>query len=766
MPRIQTQYSPTTPPLTFAARVAAALSEHRYPQALDLAKQAFALTPSEENREQLRTVYDASIRFNVKRNAPADARRLLDEAEKLDGPVPAWWESLALLRAQLGDSHRAMQLLEKAPDSTVLPRVQNFIADRAMADRQRGRDLVPHDQRAGFDIIRDAFAHYDASHDEAARQSLQAIGLNSPFLEWKLFLRGLMAFSANDDARAIENWQRLDPERMPAHLAEPFRYHVDSAYRGTLKADKAKILARQAENIGQPILNKLRELQRSLGSDHGLPQGLKQASSILDTMKVKFPQLVPKLANCFYHIILMGGQPNDLDAYARLFGPHPDDPHFDRLRAQVMEAIHSMEEANHFWKTYADWIVKTPERWSGTQGKRAQAMIYMRMGDNAAEHLLDDDEGSMFNDFMDIFQPRRKSKPAKKPLKPDTNECYRLAMKFAPEWIEPASRLMMMLVEAEKWEEAEEVGRQILAHSPDDVDVLMSVSGVQVAQGKISEALENMRHALKNNPLDRNLRTAVAAIVLQQGRAAGLKGTFDEARASFAEASALVEGILRATIVAAWAACEWKAGDAERATQLAGEVSARESFKVAVDYLLLVECSRIKVNKDLLKERQARFDSAIEADRPLSELVGPLLCLTVYRDEKPKYRGIGTHEKKISARVLAAIQANPAESDLENLGRILEDGCLPKILKACAERGVNLFPKNPLFPFLMGEQMIQQRPKTFSARMVAQLFKKVLKLTEGKSDDANRLIREAIDNRRKEFRELDDWMSPNVFNPW
>ena len=48
-----------------------------------------------------------------------------------------------------------------------------------------------------------AFRQVEAGQDEAARESLQGIGLQSPFLEWKLLLRGLLAYYQGDDVRAV-----------------------------------------------------------------------------------------------------------------------------------------------------------------------------------------------------------------------------------------------------------------------------------------------------------------------------------------------------------------------------------------------------------------------------------------------------------------------------------------------------------------------------------------------------------------------------------
>src|SRR6476620_9732843 len=76
-------------------------------------------------------------------------------------------------------------------------------ADAALAWGARGRGALPPTMRAGFDAVWEAFAHYEAGRDPTAFSALQIIGLNSPFVEWKLLLRGLIAYSAGDDGRAL-----------------------------------------------------------------------------------------------------------------------------------------------------------------------------------------------------------------------------------------------------------------------------------------------------------------------------------------------------------------------------------------------------------------------------------------------------------------------------------------------------------------------------------------------------------------------------------
>src|SRR5919197_1569437 len=97
-----------------------------------------------------------------------------------------------------------------------------------------------------FDAVLTAFQEYEAGHDEAARGALQQVGLGSPFLEWKVLLRGLLAYSAGDDARAVENWQRLAPDRLPARLAAPLRAALDPAFLHGQPPDAQTRLRRRA----------------------------------------------------------------------------------------------------------------------------------------------------------------------------------------------------------------------------------------------------------------------------------------------------------------------------------------------------------------------------------------------------------------------------------------------------------------------------------------------------------------------------------------
>src|SRR5207253_11459096 len=135
-------------------------------------------------------------------------------------------------------------------------------ADAAIAQGKGGRAQLPEAVQGQFDLVQQAFAQVEAGQDEVARTTLQGIGLASPFLEWKVLLRGLMAYYQGDDARALENWQRLEAQRLPARLVAPLRYLIDAEFRLTAPADVQARLQKLSDRlVGSSFVQPLRRLQ-------------------------------------------------------------------------------------------------------------------------------------------------------------------------------------------------------------------------------------------------------------------------------------------------------------------------------------------------------------------------------------------------------------------------------------------------------------------------------------------------------------------------
>ena len=207
------------------------MREGRFQQALELTKQLYKAEPTPAHQEMLRQAYLGRARQLRTQGQIRDAVTVLHAALAVDRTTPVWLEQVAEELARCGEVNRALELLAQAPESAALAYVMAGAADAALQRETAGRALLPVSLDADFDRILLAFQQVEAGKDDDARATLQGIGLRSPFLEWKVLLRGFQAYYANDDARAQENWQRLAPERLPYRLAAPFRFRIDAEFR-------------------------------------------------------------------------------------------------------------------------------------------------------------------------------------------------------------------------------------------------------------------------------------------------------------------------------------------------------------------------------------------------------------------------------------------------------------------------------------------------------------------------------------------------------
>jgi tetratricopeptide (TPR) repeat protein len=656
------------------------------------------------------------------------------------------------------------------PGTTAVPRALGFLADQALRDRTKGKSSLPTELHAGFDAVLSAFASYAKGDDEAARNALQAIGMQSPFLDWKLLLRGLIAYSTNDDARAIENWQRLTADRLPAMLAGPLRYQIDVSFRGTLKPEQARCLADLSDHMALPALSSLRKVQRLLSSPEHLPDALRKVRPLIGLLKMNSPGQFQRLASCFYWLIILGGQPDDMEEYEAVFGKPPDDPNFCRLIALVMESSGRLEEAHKEWKQYSDWIAGQPSRFPGEFSKRARAMIALRMGDNAIEHECADDEFTP-QSFFDFLDRELNGRGKRKALKPSAEACYRNALELAPDWKEPHIRLLDLYSDLQLWPKAEAIGRRLVERFPDDSEALVDFSNVLHALGKDAEGLETLRTALKHNPLDATLRGVIAQLTLRRGRQQSAAGEFDPARESFRESLKLSPETLAPAARAALVACEFKAGCTDAARQLVSELNATTLPRAATAFLLLAEATRIKVAKGILTEFKTQFDESLKGELTVHELLQLLIVWSLYRADEDRYHGFGTLEKKIFAKVQQVVEGRLPGSDMIRLGIVLAEMRLPKPLKLLTDQGSARFADHSAFLFLQAQQLMLQRPKTFDNYRVGAILARVLEDIESKSEPFYAAMRNLIDRccdehpRLREIVERKRGMFPD-FDPF
>ena len=224
--------------------------------------------------------------------------------------TPEQIEGLALALSECGQFELALRVAQPLASPALKSRILGNMADAAVRGRQLPTTGLPADFQAHRDLIVKSFSEVTAGQDEQARATLAGVGLTSPFLEWKVLIRGLIAYFHKDDSKAVENWQRLNASRLPARLAAAFRQAIDPAFRQAQPQEIQTQLQNLHERLqGSTLSPRLRQVQQSLADPRHLAQAFRQAEALLPSLQAEAPHLRPRLAACFYWAIVDHGYP-------------------------------------------------------------------------------------------------------------------------------------------------------------------------------------------------------------------------------------------------------------------------------------------------------------------------------------------------------------------------------------------------------------------------------------------------------------------------
>jgi tetratricopeptide (TPR) repeat protein len=718
----------TLSPGVLRGRIEKALSEQRTQQALELARSLYKQDPSSLSKELLEKACLARARQLRAQGHDRDARLVLENAAQLDGN-PAFLEQVAQEMAAAGDAPRALRLLDRVPGSQALPQVLGHAVDGALRQGKAGRDTLPETLRPQFDLILQAFAQAAAGQDEQARAALQGIGLQSPFLEWKVMLRGLLAYYQNDDPRALENWQRLNPQRLPARVVAPLRFLIDPAFRTAQPPETQNALQQQADRLQGPgLVPSLRAIQRSMAHERQLPQAFRQAEQLLPALRAEAPQVIPRLANCFYWAVISHGQPEDLTRYQRVFGKPSDDPELARMEALALEHRHMMPDAHKAWQRFEKSVAAHPSAWPGGQADRVRALVWLRMAENA-------DSVPELKDLPELPPFLRDHPDRPRPLKPTAEECYKRSLELAPDQLDTHYELFVHYRDKEKSGKAEQAARKLLKQFPEHAPTLEGLGDLLMAKAEYAEALGLFERALKTNPLERRLRAKVGNAHSYKARQDADAGRFDEARAGYQAALAYSEGDRNYPVLCKWAACEFKAGEPDKAEELLQRAHAEEDNRLAVAFSMLIETIRFKLPKKL----KDRFDREVKeclAQPPTARAAAAVIDTAAsMRAAGVTYFGQKTHEKRVIGYLEKALKLDFTEEQLAHVCDALRVLHSSRLLVKFIRLGQKQFPSSPTFYLAEADYNLEQGPYRFPTFLTQQLLEKAQRLAQAMPRD-------------------------------
>jgi tetratricopeptide (TPR) repeat protein len=718
-------------PAQLRARAERARAEGRYQQALELVKDLHKAEPTPEHRELLKDTYLGRARQLRAQGQLRDAVNLLEVAARLDEHDTPWRGRLAAELARSGEPTRALALMKDVPDDSFPPGLLAHLADAAVPQGPAGREALPPALRPDLDRVLEVFAHLEAGRDDSAREAFGGVGLRSPFAEWKLLLRGLQAYYQNDDSRALENWQRLDPERLPAHLAAPFRFRVDPAFRSAQPPATQAALQAQLDRLEGPTpLPQLRNLRAALADRENLAPAFRHAEALLPALRAQAPHLVGRLASCFYWAVVDSG-PDDVLRYQRVFGKPADDPNFSRLHALAHDKAFNLAEAHRYWQLYEKEVAARPDAWPPGQSDRVRALIWKHMGDNAAR-VPDVDRIPNLPPFL------RDHPRLPRPLDPPADACYEKSLGLAPDRLETYQALFDYHLHTGQDKKAEKSARRLLEKFPDHVEALEELAGLLSRRGRHAEELALLQRALKHNPLDRRLRERVSVAHMLNARAHAESGKFDAARQHYQSGLTFAGPANVPSVLTRWAACELKAGDSARAEELLAQARAKAPGELFITFVLLTEAHRLRLPPAVKKKLEAEFKQGLggEPSGPVASALAAWAASLV--GQEVGYHGLKTHVKKVVGYVERCRTAEFTEPQLVDLCRALLAPEARRAAQASLRLGQARFPDSPHFPYLQALDLLREGPDSYHSWRARPLLEEAQRLARARPPDDER----------------------------
>ncbi len=713
------------------------LALRKFDSAAAEARKLTGFAPGHATSELLRECLFALARSCAERKQFADFNRAAHELEPLclaAGPESIRSLARLLLKGlQPGEVYRLSGSLSDANTAAAL---RGDLADHFV--RARSATGLPDDWKAAFAAILSALQHYEAKRDDDSREALQSIGLGSPFLEWKVWLRGLLAWGADDTVRALENWSRLNPERLPYRLAAPLRAAADAAWLADQPPLRERLL-NQYQRLGSGgLAGQLLQLRPELAGRRGMAKAIKMAEGLLPALKAKHPQLVPHLMNAFYSTMQKRAEPEDLDKFIRVFGRMPDDPNFYKLSAQIYDGVGEVELSIKRWSDYIGWLRDGAE-WPPLLKAQAIASLYRAMARLAAD--LDDLEAD------DPFAPPKKAKPKVAPPKPSFY--LSKSLEASPDWEPAAADLMSAYLDEENAPAAAAFAEKYLAAHPNAAGVGRAYVEVLMEQRDYAGALEQLAPLRKANPFDADIRGLAVDCVFYCIYQFAIAGDWEVPEAILTAERELLESE-SAVMTGHLRYAYYK--KRKRMVEAEAELQKIDPARLVHAFLLLANAQTFRGKPAEKSAATKGYKAALAAGANPAEVLALFHAYEFFitggiefTSQKPLLKGIV--DAMLATAADPALTEDQAVELTANLGPLTT---APKFEKFAAALGKR-FPNHPLFALAIVELWAAKRTAGRAPYKIVNLLRKARELAKKATDPKYKVFEERIDELNEQL---------------
>ena len=731
-----------------------AFEKRNFKQALKDAKVAYRLSPAPEARALLECAYAARSRELHRNGLSQQAREALEELLLLGITQPEVQQEVIELSLLVGLKKGLQAGGEISPEMRV--RVQNSVADRAVTNGLP--DSVEPADRPAAQAVCQALRYLEQGDEQQAAGAIKDIPRGSPFADWKLFVRGLIAYYRHERVEMAANWDRLDANRAAARIAAPLKALDLVAARPDNQPLPAAFDRLERGVFATSLLSTLPDLERCMSDDDrtGFVHRLKRCCAGAGWGKLPYA-LCERLTSLCVDWAISCEDEDLLTNLESWLVPQSLDPRWHRAHAVLHEtASGDPHEIELRWAAFVDAL---PE----AQGVSDQDRTILRalVWQHQAQSLVLDVNARVDDSDDDPsgpeWQEERKLAPM---LREMAIEYFNRSIAALPTHAAIYRDLAKAFTHWNKFAEAAQVWQRMLEHFPNDVEALSSVASYYLLDG--DDPIRSLEPALKVlhlRPLDETLRQNAWFTHLAAARKYSQIGNWDRGRDMFSAAAALESRPERALWrVARQAIFELAAGQKQkdclpRAEELVEQSLQMRPEPTAALLILSAEASRYGLPKKVRDRFVPLWNEAIK--RPGDSSTAGALCelLCSYLESGVEYTGHKKHANDVANYIRRAQRITYTQRDLEQVCRFLQVAKKTPLARTLIKKGSLRFPDCAYFQFQMGEAEFDRGPMSCNRRRAIGYFQRVLALTEKLDDSSSKRLADLSRQRLTTLRE-------------
>ncbi len=683
-----------------------------------------------------------------------EAARLLDTVRELDSSgqfVSELAECEALIAGEQGSRKAGKSPRRAAAGRAAAQSVAVSPADAAVCLGE-----IPESGEEPFteDLarIRSALEAVTRSDFDAAVAQVRPIGVGSEFSNWKLLVRGMVAFYRGDDTKCLANFDRISADSAASCAAAPYRVLLDgsgklvreSSHKERLVADACRVAGqgRIAEDLARAeylwMAGRYRDAYRRLrGRLSGFPSFQSDLSGVLSRVFFNLPHhLDPPKADAYVTALQRemergNGEPHPIELYlmTRTVGLLQGGTVGDEEDCALLE---------QYWEMFIDLCRRMLD-----EDKQLEGEVHAFIGRQCSQ-------GVKPEHFLFPFgRPRRQGKESV--FDAERGEKHLLkSLELDPE---NRATWMQLLDAYERTGRKAERNRTLdraIERFPKDKEILHKAALLCFERSAHTKGLGYLERAHELDPLDRGIRATLtrryvtnAAAALSRRRTKQMRELMDRAEAVSEEQTRAYE-LGRRYVLARRAAMEDRDGNRDSAHDYLTRAFGEAPSPLEISYFALLACQTYHGSRALAADLERRVTEQLKADAGMPAVATMVSVLTYMlhneqpreherRAERERMSGLATRAAKGAFVRQAAVTIARYAVDIDDLG----------VAKRYAAAGLRADSEDPFFRVL---ERIGSKPFHFKKLMewMQRMRKLQLKARERNDQEAVALAQQAL----------------------